>query len=126
MRRLSDFKDDEALDVLCDLIEPACEIMADETVQKAFEQGSGMTMVQAVKLIIKGHKRAVMEIMAALEGVPVEEFHCNLLTLPMQVMQILNDNDLKNFFTLQGQTDSLTDSGSATENTEESEGSDIS
>ena len=126
MRRLSDFKDDEALDVLCDLIEPACVIMADETVQKAFEQGSGMTMVQAVKLIIKGHKRAVMEIMAALEGVPVEEFHCNLLTLPMQVMQILNDNDLKNFFTLQGQTDSLTDSGSATENTEESEGSDIS
>ena len=126
MRRLSDFRDEEALDVLCELIEPACEIMADEDVQKAFEKGSGVTMVQAVKLIIKGHKRAVMEIMAALEGVPLEEFHCNLLTLPMQVMQIVNDNDLRTFFTLQAQNGSLTDSGLATANTEEEGEPDIS
>lgn len=126
MKRLSDFKDEEALDVLCEIIEPACEIMADERVQKAFEKGSGFTVVQAVKLIIKEHKRAVMQVMAALECVPFEEYHCNLLTLPIQIMQIVNDNDLLTFFQSQVQTDSLTNSGLAMENTEEQDGSDIS
>ena len=119
MRKLSDFRDEEALDVLAELIDPVVDIASDKEIQKAFEAGSEATMADVVKLIIKGHKRAVMAVMAVLEGVPLEQFHCNLLTLPSQVMQIMNDSDLKAFFTSQVQNISLNASGSATENTKE-------
>ena len=62
-----------------------------------------------------------MKILATLDRVPVEEYHCNLLSLPMKVIEILNDPELLAFFTYQGQSEDEADSGSVTENTEEIE-----
>ena len=122
MKRLSEYKDEEALDLLADILNPTVEIMQDEAVQKFFNKGDeNMTVADVVTLVIKTHKKAVMQIMAALEGVPSEEYHCNIFTLPVQLMQVVNDPDLRAFFALQGQTDSASTSGSATGISEDGE-----
>lgn len=122
MKRLSEYKDEDALDLLADILSPTVEIMQDEAVQKFFNKGDkNMTVADVVTLVIKTHKKAVMQIMAALEGVPSEEYHCNIFTLPAQLMQVVNDPDLRAFFALQGQTDSASTSGSATGLSEDGE-----
>lgn len=122
MKKLSEYKDEEALDLLADILSPTVEIMQDEAVQKFFNKGDeNMTVADVVTLVIKSHKKAVMQIMAALEGVPSEEYHCSIFTLPAQLMQVVNDPDLRAFFALQGQTDSASTSGSATGISEDGE-----
>lgn len=100
MRKLSEYKDGDALDLLADIMEPAVEIMADEEFKAAFEQNR----VKAASVAIKRHKNEVMEILARMDGVPVEDFHCNILTLPGRIIEILSDEELLAFFTEQAQT----------------------
>ena len=100
MRKLSEYKDGEAPDLLADLLEPATEILADEEVGEALREGKRMT---AIKAVMKRHKPQVMAILAAMEGVPAEDYHCNVLTVPMRLIEILNDRDLLAVFTSQAQ-----------------------
>lgn len=112
MKKLSDYKDDDALDLLADIIEPATAILADAEIKKAFEKSK----LAAIKVAIKAHKPELMQIMARMDGVPVEEYHCNVLTLPARLLQILSDEDLTAFFTDAAQTSGTEKhSGSATE-----------
>lgn len=115
MKKLSEYKDEAALDLLADILEPAAEIMGDPEMKEAFQNGNRMKMAKAV---IKAHKKAVLEILAVMEGVPVEEYHCNVFTLPMRVIEVLNDDALISVFTSQAQEMMQSvSSGSATENT---------
>lgn len=115
MKKLSEYRDEEALDLLADLLEPAETIFSDKDVQSA----NSKSMWKAVKVAIKKHKKEVMEIMATLDGVPVEDLHINVLSLPIKVMEVISDKDLVNFFVSQGQNMESTSSGSVTENTSE-------
>ena len=117
--KLSDYKDEEALDLLVELIEPAAEIFSDKEIAELI-RNNGKPM-SAVKLAIKNHKKSVIQILATLEGVPVEEYHCNIFTLPIALLNLLNDKDLMSFFSSQGQMMEANSSGSATETTEASE-----
>lgn len=100
MKKISEYRDDDALDLLADLIEPAMEIFGDASVREAFQDNR----LRGVSVAIKKHKKAVRQILARMDGVPVEEFHCNVYTLPGRAMEILNDNELLAFFTEQAQT----------------------
>lgn len=114
--RLSELQGEEALDVLADIIEPASEILADSEVSSILK-GSGKKLT-AAKVILKNHKKAVIEILAAMERTPVEEFQVNVLTLPVKLLDVLNDKTLMEAFGLQSQTKEKPSSGSALENTE--------
>lgn len=114
--KLSDYKDEAALDLLADLIEPATEILTDKEIRKAAE---GKKRAAAVAFAIKNHKSAVLQILAALDGVPVEEFHCNVMTLPLKLLELINDPEVMQLFSFAGQTVVSTPSGSPTENIEE-------
>lgn len=116
--KLSEYKDEQALDLLAELIAPASEIFADADMKKAAEKGD---RAGAVSLAIKKHKKAVMAILAALDGVPVEDFHCNVLTLPLKLIELLNDPEIMQLFTSAGQRVEPTPSGSPTESTEAGE-----
>lgn len=118
MKKLSEYKDEEALDLLAELIEPAGDIFSDKEVVTQIRSKNKMA---AISLAIKNHKKSVIEIMAVLDGVPVREFHCNILTLPGQLVEILNDEDLWDFFVSQGLMEEQTPSGSAMGTTEEEE-----
>lgn len=114
--KLSDYKGDRALDILADIIEPAAAILADNEVRAVFE--SGRPKLQAVKAMIKSHKKEVTEILAAFDGEDPETYKPGLFTLPIRLIEILNDPDLLAFFEQQGQITTSAFSGSATVNTQ--------
>ena len=113
--KLSEYQGEAALDILADLIEPAGEIMSDKQIGDVFKENR----FKAIGLAIKNHKKAVMQILATMDGVPVDEYKCNVFSLPVKILEILNDPDLVQLFTYQGQTGDAKSSGSASENTEE-------
>lgn len=115
--KLSEIKGEAALDVLAELAEPAVEIMADEEVREIAQ--SKKPKVLLVKPILKNHKTAIIQIMAALEQKDPEEFvkTMNILTLPKKILELLEDEALMELFQSQGQMMEEESSGSATENT---------
>ena len=115
MKKLSEYKDEAALDLLADIMEPAIEIMADPAIKEVAATGN---RIKIAKTAIKNHKREVMEILAVMEGVKVEDYHCNIFSLPARVLEILSDDELISVFTSQAQEmKQLIPSGPATENT---------
>lgn len=113
--KLSEYRGEKALELLADLIEPAGEIMVDKEIGEVFKKNR----FKAIGLAIKKHKKAVIQILATMDGVTVEEYNCNVFTLPIKILELLNDPDLVRLFTYQGQTGDAISSGSVSENTEE-------
>lgn len=111
--KLSDLKGEAAIEALADMLEPAAEIMTDVHFVRAIKDNNRM---KAVQIALKKHQKAIIAIMAATEGKSPETFEVNLLTLPKKLLEVLNDPDVVSLFQLQSQT--VTSSGSATENTE--------
>lgn len=99
--KISEYKNEEALELLADLIEPASEIFSDKKIVKMIQDGKANKM-ELVKRIIKGHKKSIMEILAILDGVPVNEYECNVFSLPFKLLEILNDEDLVAFLPRRG------------------------
>lgn len=100
MKKLSEYKDEEALDLLAEILEPVTEIIADKEVVEEFMKKS---RIAGVITAIKKHKKAIIQCLAAMDGVPVEEYHCNILTLPKTLLAIINDKDFLTFFKSQSQ-----------------------
>lgn len=113
--KLSEFKDEAALDLIADIIEPATEILADPAIKEAFSRSK----MAAIKVAIKSHKNAIREIVARLDGKNPEEYHFTALSLPVKLLSLLNDPDLQQLFMSSGQTEDETACSSASENTEE-------
>ena len=122
--RLSDYKGEEALDVLADIIEPLTAILGDEEMQELAKQKNG-AMIRYVKPMLKNHKKEVIEILARLENEPVETYRekITLVTLPLKVLDFINEPEVQSLFTsqVQSQVTSLASFGSVTENTEAGE-----
>lgn len=121
MKKLSDYKGEEAIELMADIIEPLAVILADEAVQKLAKAGE-KAPVKYVKPMLKNHSAEVIEVLARIADEPVEEYNekVNVFTLPAQLLALVNDPQVRSLFTLQGQTavTSLASFGSATENTE--------
>ena len=112
--KLSEFKDDAALELIADIIEPATEILADPAIKDAFSRSK----MAAIKVAIKNHKSAIKEIIARLDGKTHEECHFTAISLPIKLLSLLNDPELQQLFTLSGQTEGENACSSASENTE--------
>lgn len=110
--KLSEYQGEAALDLLADLIEPAGEIMSDKEIGEVFKKNR----FKAIGLAIKNHKKSVMQILATMDGVPVDEYKCNVFTLPAKILELLNDPEMIQLFQYQGQTGDANSSGSASEN----------
>lgn len=118
MRKLSEIKNEDALDVLAEILEPVMEIAADQEVKKQAEEKGKLA---AAKMVMKNHKESIMIILAALDDEPVETYEVNIIQIPVKILQLLNDKDLMDFFQSQGLTIFGESSGSATESLEETE-----
>lgn len=117
--KISEYKDEEALDLLADLIAPASRIFSNR--QLALAVQNGKNRLEIARLIIKADKKAVMEILAILDGVPVNEYHCTVPSILMKLMEILNDEELLSFFSSQAQMAEQTSSPFGSQNTQENE-----
>lgn len=110
--KLSDIKGERAIDLLADLLEPAGEILEDEEVVNLVRSGKA-TRIEIVKTVLKRHQKSVIEIMALMDGEDPKTYEVNVLTLPAKLLEILNDQEFLDLFTLQGQKTVEQFSGSA-------------
>ena len=113
--KLSEFKDDAALELIADIIEPATEILADPAIKESFSRSK----MAAIKVAIKNHKSAIKEIIARLDGKTPDECHFTAISLPIKLLSMFNDPDLQQLFTSSGQKADETACSSASENTKE-------
>lgn len=120
MRRLQDIKGLEAMDVLADLLDPVTELVKKPEILKVIDE-NGLNDIESIKTLIKGGKMEVLQILAILDGRPIEEFleTFDILTLPVMLYQTFNDDALQAVFTSQGQNEAVKSSGLAMESTEE-------
>lgn len=118
--KLSEIKGEAALDAVADIIEPLAKIASDKRFMQ--ELRSGKPKLLLIKFLLKEHKQEVLEILAVLDQKTVEEYMetVNLITLPQQILEAINDPEVAVLFQSQGQTEK-TSFGSATENIEASE-----
>lgn len=117
--RLSDYENEEALDLLADLIDPAARIMADKKVEAMVKSKKPALLIASH--ILKKHKKESIEIVSALHREDPGKYRFTAISLLNDLLDILNDEQVIGLFTSQGQTTERTYSGSATESTEESE-----
>lgn len=118
--KLSDYKNEDALDLLADIIEPTAKILTDKKIQAVFT-GKKFNKMQVVKTLLKDHQHSIVEIMAALDGKTYDEYEFNIITGTKQLLELLNDEALISFFQSQGQMMVAESSGSATASTEGTE-----
>lgn len=107
----TEMRNEEALEVFADLLEPASEIIGDAEVKEMFRNNDRL---KAVKVAIKNHKSAIIEILARLDGVEPSEYKVGIFTLPAKVIGLLNQPELQELFTGQGQNADGASSGSVT------------
>lgn len=113
--KLSNYTNEEAIDLLADIIEPTSKIFGDKNVAAAVQRKA--TKLEIVKIALKNHKKEIVEILARLSGQAVADYKCNIITITTDILEILNDKELVDFFTLQGAMMDAESSGSATEST---------
>lgn len=116
--KLSDYENEDAIDLLADIIEPVTTVLSDKNVVEAMKND---TQLEAIKIALKSHKTEIIQIMARLDNTPVEEYKCSFLTLPIKLLEIISDKDLQSFFKSQLQSLDMNAFGSVTVNTEETE-----
>lgn len=115
--RLSEIKGEKALDTLAEIVEPLGEILTDPEISEMHK--AGLPKIKLVKPILKNHKKAVITILALLDGEDPENYEVNLLTLPRKLMEVMDDKEINEVFLSQSQMTQEESFGSATENTEE-------
>ena len=110
--KLTEYQGEDAIALLGDIIEPLAVIFADNALVAIAKKGRP---IDGIKYALKKHSREVLEILAAMEGVPVDKFRCNILTLPEKILEIVNDKEIKDFFISQLQSIGEEPFGAATE-----------
>lgn len=96
MRKLSEIKGEEALDVLAGILVPITAIANDEEVKEGFETN----IATCAAVALKKHKDEVIEILSVIDGKDREETLRNLdvLTLPSVLMEILSEPAVQSLF----------------------------
>lgn len=95
--KITEFKNEDAIELLCDIIEPTAKILADKEMKKAVEKGC--TKIDAIKIALKNNKGEIIAILAALNKTPIEQYECTVPTIIRDCLEIINDKELTDFFT---------------------------
>lgn len=96
--KLSEYKNEEAIELLADIIEPVGEILSDEKVKNAFRT---MPKHKVVSFVLKKYPKEIVSILARVEGVPEDKYEGNIATMMKEVMDIINDEVFSDFFSSQ-------------------------
>lgn len=120
MKKLSDYKGEDAIELWGELLDPVSAILADKQVSNLMRNRNGKSTLQLATDIIKWHKGEIAQIFKIVD--PDEEV--NGISVVMRLANILaeigTNAELRSFFGFaeQGITENES-TGSATENTED-------
>lgn len=98
--RLSDFRDEKAIEVVADLLIPIGKIASNPEVLKA-KDGNVAELASAM---LRNSKREVMDMLAILNDVPKAEYHCTAASVMKDVLEMFGDPEFMELFGLQRQT----------------------
>ena len=112
MKKLSDFKDDAAIEVVADLLPYISEIVQNPANKEARGKGA-MSFISA---LLRNSKHAVKGVLAVLNETPVEDYTCTAASILADAVTMLSDPDLLVLFGVQRQMSAS--AGSASESTE--------
>lgn len=115
--RLSEFRDEQGVEVVAKLLVPIAKIVSNEKnakAQKEANEGKG-SMLDFVSALLQNNPRDVMDMLAILDGKDPNEYHCSAATVLVDALHMVSDPELLMLFGLQRQT--LASPGSALETT---------
>lgn len=115
--RLSEFRDEQGVEVVAKLLVPIAKIVSNEKnakAQKEANEGKGSTL-DFVSALLQNNPRDVMDMLAILDGKDPNEYHCSAATVLVDALHMMSDHELLMLFGLQRQT--LASPGSALETT---------
>ena len=119
MKKLSDYKGDDAIELWADLLEPLTNILGDDKMQKAITSGKAKLMI--AKDILKNHKKDAVSILQRIDPAPIDGMNL-ILRLVAVLSDIGESEELKSFFGYAEQVRTESESiGLPTENTEGAE-----
>lgn len=124
IRGLAEFQDEEAIDLLADLLVPASNIFTDKAVKQFMGTGpqdhksKQQTFAELAKSLLKRHKKDMLQILQLLAD---GEYHCTPVSLIADVLTVMNDRELMGFFSGQGIDITAVLSGVSSEATPEDE-----
>lgn len=95
MKKLSDYKGDEAIELWADLLEPLTTILTDENVRNVIK--SGKSKIEIAKTLLKDHKSEVITIMLRIDSTPIDGL--NIVTRLIALLSDIGSNEeIKSFF----------------------------
>jgi hypothetical protein len=119
MKKLSDYKDEQAIELWADLLDPLVEIFKDQRIIDAFRSGKP-TIVLAQEMI-KSHANEVSKMLLIVDPTPLNGLNI-LIRLVGVLNELMEDPTLSDFFGLSAVAKKQeTSFGSATENTGDSQ-----
>jgi hypothetical protein len=114
--KISEIRDEKAVEVLADSMEPIIRLCKNAEVYKAAQSN---VSIELAKSMVKADPKAVLEILAICNQVPIEENHPTPFEILRDLAGILTDPAISSLFFSQEPKAVATASGSATENTTE-------
>ena len=116
---LSQYENEDAIDLLADMLEPITWIVSDPKFKKQWE--SGEPIVKAIVYALREHKQDVINLVAAMHREDPKEYKFTLASLMADLMDLVKNPTFQMVFPVQGRSVGSSASGSATESTEEKE-----
>ncbi len=114
--KISDYKGEEAIELLADIMEPLTEILQNEDIRNAAASGAGN--LELVKNILKHGKKEVLEILAIVDQEDPETYKPNIFVLPKRLIELFSQPEMRELFISQAQKKDDIYSGSAMESIE--------
>lgn len=119
MKRLSDYENEDAIELWADLLDPIGVILQDKEIAKIIR--SGKAPVTIAKEILKCHKKEATEILLRIDSTPLNGLNL-IVRLVNVLMELLNSSEAKGFF---GFAETVMDSASSGNATESTEGAEV-
>ena len=118
MKKLSDYKGDEAIELWADLLEPLTVILGDKELLAQVKDKAPLIIA---KEILKSHKQEAVEILVRIDPEPLDGMNI-LIRMMLLLADIGNNKEIMSFFGSAPQAMSESESfGSAMESTEDGE-----
>lgn len=117
MKRLSDYKHEDAIDLWMDLLDPIGNILQNEKIKWEFKKGGNR--IKVAQRIINECREDAMKILLRIDPTPIDGLNI-IVRLVDLIMEFEQHPDLKDFFSSAARTQTDGESsGNATENTED-------
>lgn len=113
--KISDYKGEDGIRLLADILDPATEIISDPKIKEA--ANSNVNRLSIAKMLMKDHARSIVAILSTLAGETPETYKKNIFEMTRDLLELINDKEIVDFFTSQAQMMGETSSGSVSEST---------